>query len=259
MPVHDDILTFEDSQSALGLEPSDLYHWVSEGRLRAYRMDPDVRFRVSDLDSLLARRKAQRGRNWVGLDEACELSGYDRDRLMQFMIDGAVSAYRSDRDIYFRKDEMRLLRMAGENGGGLPAGNGDPAPDPNATVTLDEAAERSQLSRWELAKLVDTGELAPVEPSAKMVFRRSEVEALCAQRAATDELAAAGDAGEALLKLSSAVGFRFGPGGTSSTEAILDRIRSVAREHGLTADTLEDLITGLEGLAAQDAADQTGD
>jgi len=52
------------------------------------------------------------------------------------------------------------------------------------------------------------------------------------------------------------VGFRFGPGGTSAADAIRDRVRAVAREYDLAADTLEDLITGLEGLLAETATRQ---
>jgi hypothetical protein len=258
MSAQDDILTFEASREALGLDEGELFLWVSEGRLRAYRMDPAVRFRAADLDALVARRKASRGRRWVGLAQACELSGYDADALMRFMIDGAVSAYRSDRDIYFRKDEMRLLRMAGSENGHAASAVLAPARDGDRTCDLDEAATRTGLSRWELASLVDSGELTPVDSSAQMVFRRSEVEALRSQRAAAAELAAAGGPADELLRLSARVGFRFGPGGTSAPEAIRDRVRALAREHDLAADTLEDLITGLEGLLA-DAATRNGD
>lgn len=257
MSVDDDVLSFEASREALGLAEGELCLWVSEGRLRAYRMDPAVRFRLSDLDALVARRKASRGRHWVGLAQACELSGYDTEALMRFMIDGAVSAYRSDRDIYFRKDEMRLLRMAGsENGIGADGARTAVAEASDRTCDLDEAARRTGLSRWELASLVDAGELPPVENSAQMVFRRSEVETLRAERAALAELAAAGGPADELLRLSARVGFRFGPGGTSAADAIRDRVRAVAREYDLAADTLEDLITGLEGLLAETATRQ---
>lgn len=252
MADRDDILSFEASRNALGLAEDEMFHWVSEGRLRAYRMDPEVRFRASDVASFVRKRKATRSRKWVPLAEACELSGYDGDSLMRFMVDGAVSAYRSDRDIYFRKDEMALLRMAGDDAGGAPPDDPSaPAPDPEATLTLDETAERTELSRWEVASLVDAGELTPVEPSAQMVFRRSEVEALRTQPPGARELAGDGGPGDELLRLAALVGFRFGPGGTSSDDAIRDRIRAIAKEHGLVADTLEDLITGLHELLGE--------
>jgi len=252
MADRDDILSFEASRNALGLAEDEMFHWVSEGRLRAYRMDPEVRFRAADVATFVKKRRATRSRKWVPLAEACELSGYDGESLMRFMVDGAVSAYRSDRDIYFRKDEMALLRMAGDDAGGAPPD--DPAGgshDPDATLTLNEAAEKTELSRWEVASLVDSGELAPVEPSAKMVFRRSEVEALRTQQPTAQALADDGGSGDDLLRLSALVGFRFGPGGTSSDAAIRDRVRAIASEHGLVADTLEDLIPGLHELLGE--------
>jgi hypothetical protein len=242
----DDILSFEASRSALGLAEDEMFHWVSEGRLRAYRMDPEVRFRAADVSVFVRKRRATRSKKWVPLAEACELSGYDGDSLMRFMVDGAVSAYRSDRDIYFRKDEMALLRMAGDEAGGAPPVEpADAASDPDATLTLDETAKRTELSRWEVASLVDSGELSPVKPSGQMVFRRSEVEALRTQKPAAAGTAAPG---VDLLRLSALVGFRFGPGGSSSEPAIRDRVHAVAHEHGIVADTLEDLITGLHEL-----------
>ncbi len=248
MADRDDILSFEASRSALGLAEDEMFHWVSEGRLRAYRMDPEVRFRAADVSVFVRKRRATRSKKWVPLAEACELSGYDGDSLMRFMVDGAVNAYRSDRDIYFRKDEMALLRMAGdESGGAPPEESADGAGDPDATLTLDETATRTELSRWEVASLVDSGELHPVKPSGQMVFRRSEVEALRTQQPLPDGAAGTGP-GVDLLRLSGLVGFRFGPGGSSSEPAIRDRVRAVAQEHGIVADTLEDLITGLHEL-----------
>jgi hypothetical protein len=251
MADRDDILSFEASASALGLAEAEMFHWVSEGRLRAYRMDPEVRFRATDVARFVRKRNATRSRKWVPLSEACELSGYDGDSLMRFMVDGAVSAYRSDRDIYFRKDEMALLRMAGdESDGPSRDAAGEPPADPDATLSLDETAAQTELSRWEVASLVDSGELTPVEPSAQMVFRRSEVEALRGHRPQESGAENAGP-GDEVLRLSALVGFRFGPGGSSSDGAIRDRIRAIAKEHGLVADTLEDLITAMHELLGE--------
>lgn len=252
MTERDDILSFQASRSALGLAEDEMFHWVSEGRLRAYRMDPEVRFRAADVALFVRKRKATRSRKWVPLAEACELSGYDGDSLMRFMVDGAVNAYRSDRDIYFRKDEMRLLRMAGDDAGGPAPDSPDGTPaDPHATLTLDETASTTELSRWEVASLVDSGELKPVEPSAQMVFRRSEVEALRTQQPHARTPAHHGGPSDDLLRISAPVGFRFGPGGSSSDAAIRDRVRSIAHEHGIVADTLEDLVTGLHSLLGE--------
>ena len=236
MADRDDILSFEASRSALGLAEDEMFHWVSEGRLRAYRMDPEVRFRATDVATFVQKRRATRSKKWVPLAEACELSGFDGDSLMRFMVDGAVSAYRSDRDIYFRKDEMALLRMAGdESGGAPPDGPSAPANDPDATLNLDETAAETELSRWEVASLVDSGELSPVRPSGQMVFRRSEVEALRTQSPTARALVDDGGPGDDLLRLSALVGFRFGPGGDRPDRAMSAQSRSGPKVHATGA------------------------
>ncbi len=246
----DDILSFEASCTVLGAAEGDLFRWVSEGRLRAYRMDPDVKFHEADVDDLIERRRAARAKPFVSFEEAVGISGHPAEDLMRRMVEGTVTAYRSDREVFFRKDEMLRLRLSNGASGDGPAARPKKRERDGATLNLDDAAGRTGLSRWELALLVDAGELPTVRPCGRMVFRRSEVGAF---RSARDKERAgpvpAVPASE-IQRLSAAVGFRSADGGASDPEAIRGRVRELAKKYGVAAETLEDLAAGLSALLA---------
>ncbi|MCI0340005.1 MAG: hypothetical protein L0216_02445 [Planctomycetales bacterium] len=247
----DDILSFEASCSALGAAEADLFRWVSEGRLRAYRMDPDVKFHETDVEDLIERRRAARAKPFVSFEEAVGISGHPAEDLMRRMVEGSVTAYRSDREIFFRKDEMLRLRLSnGASGGDGAIAGPKKRPPGGPTLNLDEAAGRTGLSRWELALLVDAGELPTIRPCGQMVFRRSEVGAFRAARDKERSSPAPSVPASEIQKLSAAVGFRSGDGGASDPEAIRRRVREIAKQHGVAAETLEDLAAGLSALIA---------
>lgn len=102
-PEKEDFYSFDDVLKELKLNEEDLKKMVSEGDLRAFRQDDQIKFRKEDIESF---RKGQ----FYSFDDVLDELKLTEDELNRMVSEGEIQAFKEADKVHFKKEDIDGIR-----------------------------------------------------------------------------------------------------------------------------------------------------
>jgi len=102
-----ELLTVKEVAEWLRLTPRTIYHWVKQGRLKVYHVGKQLRFRRTDIEQLLGRRRMVR--ELLTVKEVADLLLVGPSTIHRMVREGRLKPYRFEGHLWFRSEDIYAI------------------------------------------------------------------------------------------------------------------------------------------------------